>query len=153
MTRSIVGLVVTPGLTGGGMDHLQQPDTLMWEAVGDLQAIESKKDRARPTHKRHKSWQRVDSLADLALPLSLGETLERMTAESFMLVGLAFKLFSYLGLGMWANSRSTDSTCIAKSANVWTCCRLEVAVHAVQARPVCNIPTARVHTGTPSCQV
>jgi hypothetical protein len=41
----------------------------------------------------------VDSLADLALPLTAVEYLERIITETWMVAGLAIKLFTYLGLG------------------------------------------------------
>lgn len=50
-------------------------------------------------HRRHRSWHRVDSLADLALPLTAVEYLERIITETWMVAGLAIKLFTYLGLG------------------------------------------------------
>lgn len=50
-------------------------------------------------HRRSKSWASMDSLADLNIPLSPGQALERLLLESWMVAGLALKLWSYLGLG------------------------------------------------------
>eukprot|EP00879_Flechtneria_rotunda_P028778 GHRR01030998.1.p1 GENE.GHRR01030998.1~~GHRR01030998.1.p1 ORF type:complete len:105 (+),score=28.69 GHRR01030998.1:179-493(+) len=50
------------------------------------------------SHRRSRSWHSVDSLADLALPLSISETVERVAKESVMVLGLAFNLWSYLGV-------------------------------------------------------
>lgn len=54
----------------------------------------------RRTHRRSKSWASKDSLADLMAPLTMSAQLEKVAGESLMLVGLAFNLWSYLGLGM-----------------------------------------------------
>jgi prenylcysteine alpha-carboxyl methylesterase len=42
----------------------------------------------------------VDSLADLVVPLSPTELLERVASELFLCFRLAVRLYSYLGLGL-----------------------------------------------------
>lgn len=49
--------------------------------------------------RRHSRSKSIDSLADLVVPLSPTELLERAASELWMCLGLAFKLYSYLGLG------------------------------------------------------
>lgn len=48
---------------------------------------------------RHSRSKSIDSLADLAVILSPTELLERAASEVVLYAGLAFKLFSYLGIG------------------------------------------------------
>ncbi|KAF6266738.1 Alpha/Beta hydrolase protein [Scenedesmus sp. NREL 46B-D3] len=50
-------------------------------------------------HRRSKSWASMDSLADLNIHPTPGQALERLLLESWMVAGLALKLWSYLGLG------------------------------------------------------
>jgi hypothetical protein len=49
--------------------------------------------------RRHSRSKSMDSLADLVVPLSPTELLERIASEAWLCAELAFKLYSYLGLG------------------------------------------------------
>ena len=49
-----------------------------------------------------RSWRSTDSLADLVLPLSPAEWLDRLAHEALNVLGLAVRLWSYLGLGEWS---------------------------------------------------
>ena len=46
-----------------------------------------------------RSWRSTDSLADLCLPVSPAEWLDRLAHEAVNVLGLAVRLWSYLGLG------------------------------------------------------
>ncbi len=48
---------------------------------------------------RHVSWPSMDSLADLNLPATAVQTVDRVAKEVVTVFGLAMKLLSYLGLG------------------------------------------------------
>lgn len=60
-------------------------------------------------HHRYRSWPSMESLADLAVPLSVMETLERVAQEFVMVMGLALKLWNYLGLGVYGGKFSPTS--------------------------------------------
>lgn len=49
---------------------------------------------------RHSRSKSVDSLADLVVPLSPTELLERVASELLLCFSLAVRLYSYLGLGL-----------------------------------------------------
>lgn len=61
-------------------------------------------------------WRSTDSLADLYLPVSPGEWLERLVQQSINLVGLALKLLSYLGLGACRQRRVETCRAAASAA-------------------------------------
>lgn len=50
--------------------------------------------------RRHSRSKSVDSLADLVVPLSPTELLERVASELLLCFSLAVRLYSYLGLGL-----------------------------------------------------
>jgi hypothetical protein len=53
----------------------------------------------QPRMRHRRTWSTADSLADLALPISPGEAAARAVSEACKLLGLALRLWSYLGLG------------------------------------------------------
>jgi hypothetical protein len=55
--------------------------------------------RRPPGGSRHARSRSTDSLADLYLPVTPSELLERVLSEAWLVLGLAFKLWRYLGLG------------------------------------------------------
>lgn len=57
--------------------------------------------------RRHSRSKSMDSLADLVVPLSPTELLERIASEAWLYTELAFKLYSYLGLGEQQNTTET----------------------------------------------
>jgi hypothetical protein len=101
-----------------------QPSGLVYVEETTQTATQQPHQQQRPQpsvvqHRRTRSWHRVDSLADLALPLSAVETLERIITETWMVAGLAVKLFTYLGLGkhlslwgcVWAQQHAEQLPC------------------------------------------
>lgn len=66
---------------------------IAWQRGVTMQSSSSSKRR----HSRSKS---VDSLADLVVPLSPTELLERVASELLLCFSLAVRLYSYLGLGL-----------------------------------------------------
>jgi len=76
-------------------------------------------------------------LADLMAPLTISAQLEKVAGESLMLVGLAFNLWSYLGLGrlpICMNGVATFALALIPQFNADNCllCRLEMACKRVQ---------------------
>jgi len=64
--------------------------------------------------RRHSRSKSIDSLADLVVPLSPTELLERIASEAWLCTGLAFNLWSYLGLGglgLIADATSSVGVC------------------------------------------
>lgn len=116
----------------------------------------SKMQDHQQTRSRHSRSKSIDSLADLAVILSPTELMERAASEILLYTGLAFKLYSYLGLGeitpRTIRSLQCSRVCNYVAGCVTECevaclCRLEMAIQLLQAGPVRDASAARLHPG------
>lgn len=73
--------------------------TPAWRGVNTVIMRGSSRDGNQQQTRRHSRSKSLDSLADLVAPLSPAELIDKVASQVWLYAGLAFKLYSYLGLG------------------------------------------------------
>jgi hypothetical protein len=82
-----------------GMGGSAAPEAARAAGAAPLDAPLPDTPRDAPPRRHRRGRSSADSLADLSLPLPPGAAAARALAEAWRLLGLALRLWSYLGLG------------------------------------------------------